>query len=288
MATELEIKLSVSEQAQASAAGWLTQRQEVREGESATLVNRYFDTPGGALNTAKAALRVRKAGDVFIQTLKTRGEFVDGAHARQEWEWTLDGPDLDLSLLADTPLSRSLDLEDLKVVFETNFQRQVLWQTMADTTIEIAVDSGVIIAGNDQRPLHEIEFELKAGSAGRLVESATALAREVPVFLNLVSKAEQGYFLAGIYSPAAAATAGPLTVTEFLQQLSQCWLLNTTLQLDPARLELVLQAADAAGCRALFDQVLLELQKGANIRQLSETSVDLGLLQLQLAGAGRA
>ncbi|HCL37363.1 MAG TPA: CYTH domain-containing protein, partial [Marinobacter hydrocarbonoclasticus] len=42
------------------------------------------------------ALRVRQAGDRYIQTLKTQGEFVNGAHRRQEWEWDLPGPDLDL------------------------------------------------------------------------------------------------------------------------------------------------------------------------------------------------
>ena len=110
MATELEIKLSVSEAAQAQALKWLSSLPEVRAGKTKSLINHYFDTPNADLNRAKAALRVRKAGDDYIQTLKTRGEFVDGAHRREEWEWPVSSPELALSLLEDTPLNTDLDL----------------------------------------------------------------------------------------------------------------------------------------------------------------------------------
>ena len=222
MATELEIKLSVSEAAQAQALKWLSSLPEVRAGKTKSLINHYFDTPNADLNRAKAALRVRKAGDDYIQTLKTRGEFVDGAHRREEWEWPVSSPELALSLLEDTPLNAGLDLSRLQIVFETNFQRQVLWLEEGQTSIEIAVDSGTV-AGNDARwPLHEVEFELKSGDDSKLVAWALELAREVPVFLNLVSKAEQGYFLAGLYHPEPARKSEALSITEFLQALSVC------------------------------------------------------------------
>jgi inorganic triphosphatase YgiF len=286
MATELEIKLSVSESAQEPAVQWLSARPEVRPGEKKSLINRYFDTPGADLNKAKAALRVRKAGDVYIQTLKTRGEFVDGAHSRQEWEWPLAGPELDLSLLEETPLEDELDLAKLQVVFETNFQRQVLWLEDDQSLIEVAVDSGSIVAGPVRWPLHEVEFELKSGGGGQLVAWALALAREVPVFLNLVSKAEQGYFLAGIYQPEALPAGAAISVTQFLQALSASWLLDQPFAVKDFDLSQVSRTADAAGCGDLCRQISAELARGARVRDLASGSKALGVLQLQLAAAG--
>ncbi|HAC29291.1 MAG TPA: CYTH domain-containing protein, partial [Marinobacter hydrocarbonoclasticus] len=103
MATELEVKLTLSESAQSRAFEWLKGQPGASEGPVKILVNRYYDTPNAGLNQARAALRVRQAGDRYIQTLKTQGEFVNGAHRRQEWEWDLPGPDLDLGLLEQTP-----------------------------------------------------------------------------------------------------------------------------------------------------------------------------------------
>src|SRR5690554_832618 len=240
MATELEIKLTLSESAQARALEWLLARPEASEGHRKTLINRYFDTPNAALNRTKAALRVRQAGDRFIQTLKTRGEFVDGAHRREEWEWELSGPDLDLSLLEQTPLHGQVDLTALELAFETNFQRQVVMLESGTSTIEVAVDSGEILGGGLSLPLHEVEFELKAGEPGEpgeLVRWAKALACEVPVFLNLVSKAEQGYFLAGIYRPEILVSSEPLSVTKLLHTLSVSWLTGEHVKLPPSALD---------------------------------------------------
>ncbi|MBU2952432.1 CYTH domain-containing protein [Marinobacter sp. F3R08] len=283
MATELEIKLSVSAGAQTRAVEWLSSCPQVRTGTLKSLINRYFDTPNADLNRAKAALRVRKGGDGYIQTLKTQGQFVDGAHRREEWEWPVSGPELDSSLLGGTPLSAELDLSSLQVVFETNFQRQVLWLEERQAVIEIAVDSGSVSGNTVQWPLHEVEFELKDGESGQLVAWALELAREVPVFLNFVSKAEQGYFLAGLYRPEVAHSGQLLSVIEFLRALSVCWLLDKTFEAGQYDLSEIAKAAEAAGCRQLWQQVVSDLSSGAGVRELAEGSTGLGVLQLQLA-----
>ncbi len=72
MATELEVKLTLSESAQSRAFEWLKGQPGASEGPVKTLVNRYYDTPNAGLNQARAALRVRQAGDRYIQTLKTQ------------------------------------------------------------------------------------------------------------------------------------------------------------------------------------------------------------------------
>ena len=287
MATELEIKLSVSEDAQSLAMEWLSACPEVRPGKTRSLINRYFDTSNADLNKAKAALRVRKADNDYIQTLKTRGEFVDGAHRREEWEWPISGPELELSLLEETPLNSEMELRSLEVVFETNFQRQELWLEEGQTLIEIAVDSGTVAGHQASWPLHEVEFELKSGEASRLVVWALELARTVPVFLNLVSKAEQGYFLAGLYRPEVSGKSDPLTVTEFLKTLGACWLLDRPLPVDQYDLSRVEAAAVATGSGALWERVISQLSEGVAVRSLAAGTTELGVLQLQLATAGR-
>ena len=140
MATELEVKLTLSESAQSRAFEWLKGQPGASEGPVKTLVNRYYDTPNAALNQVRAALRVRQAGDRYIQTLKTQGEFVNGAHRRQEWEWDLPGPDLDLELLEQTPLRSEVDLGELELAFETNFQRRIIMLEQAESVIEVALN----------------------------------------------------------------------------------------------------------------------------------------------------
>src|SRR5690554_7822277 len=102
MAEELEIKLSLKSGDLLKALNWLLAQPEAQAGSKKCLVNCYYDTPDAELNHQQAALRVRQAGSQYLQTLKTRGEFVDGADRREEWEWRIAGPELSLGLLADT------------------------------------------------------------------------------------------------------------------------------------------------------------------------------------------
>ena len=283
MATELEIKLTLSEQAQAQAVDWLLAQPQAALGERKTLLNRYYDTADAALNQAKAALRVRQAGDRYIQTLKTQGEFVGGAHRRQEWEWPLPSSELDLTLLAQTPLSDQLDLQRLHLAFETNFSRQVIMLEAAGSVIEVAVDSGNIVGGDQSRPLHEVEFELKSGQPESLMTWARALADEVPVFLNLVSKAEQGYYLAGLYQPEEVTAESSLTVTQWLHQLSRSWLKGSALNIPESSLALVQQKAAACDFLDIWAQVQSEIGNGCTAQELIQRVPRLGVLQLALA-----
>ncbi|MGO1234021.1 MAG: CYTH domain-containing protein [Marinobacter sp.] len=283
MATELEIKLTLTEPAQQQALDWLLSLPLAEKGSRKTLVNRYYDTPDAALNQARAALRVRQAGDRYIQTLKTRGEFVNGAHNRQEWEWELAGPELDLSLLEQTPLHNQVDLSDLQLAFETNFQRQEIIFRDGSNEIEVAVDAGHILGGGKIMPLHEVEFELKAGDAECLMQQASKLAEQVPVFLNLVSKAEQGYYLAGIYQPDLKMPVEPLSITEFLHLLSVSWLTGKPVQLQLSALSTIANMAEQAHMGELWGQVSQHLQAGIETARLIDQLPGFGQLQLALA-----
>lgn len=284
MAEELEIKLTVAKTDLQRVQHWLSNEVSAEFAGDKALINRYFDTPAAELNRNKAALRVRQAGDRYIQTLKTRGDFVHGAHRRQEWEWPLPGPELDLDLLADTPLAGQLELATLDVVFETNFRRRIWLITRNGSEVEVALDSGVIASGGRSEPLNEVEFELKSGDARVLMSLARELADQIPVFLNLVSKAEQGYFLAGLYQPRVDFRGRPLSVTDFLYLLSVTWLLESawpSVDLDLSEVEGV---ARSLGVEADFEQVTAALVQGMTIRELAAGG-RLGRVQLPLASA---
>lgn len=286
MAVELEIKLTLTEANLVRAASWLANQSGVESLGSRTLRNRYYDTPDGALNDRRIALRLRQQDDQFIQTLKTKGEFSAGAHRRNEWEWSLSEAALDTDLLADTPLAGDAALEALHPVFETNFERQVFMIHRNGTSIEVAVDNGAILAGDQVRPLHEVEFELKSGEPDELLRCALELAEAVPVFLNLVSKAEQGYLLAGRYLPEiplASSDGGPLTVTGWLSGLSVAWLRAVDYPIAQVNLSAVEEKADSLGLVSQFESVISELSRGIPVAAVA-VGRDLGLLQIQLAG----
>ena len=283
MARELEIKLSVARFDLDRAVAWLLSQPNTYESDTLQLGNTYYDTPDGDLNRQKIALRIRKMGSKYIQTLTTRGEFVDGAHRRQEWEWPLIGTKLKLGLIADTPVGQSVNLAALEPVFETNFERRVVMIEQGETLIEVALDSGEIVAAGDSRPLNEIEFELKAGDPSALLKWAKRLAEEVPVFLNLVSKAEQGYYHAGLYRPVAGAAAdSELTVNEFLFLLSTSWLTGQEVPVDEEEFGAISALASARGVETRYQQVLRALVEGTAIKDLAAGKA-LGQLQLAIA-----
>lgn len=291
MPEELEIKLTLTPSASETAYRWLIASPKASVGKKQNLINSYFDTPKAELNERRTALRIRQAGDRYIQTLKTQGDFVDGAHRRQEWEWPLSGPELDLALLADTPVGQGINLPDLRPVFETNFQRRVVMLESGDTTIECAVDSGQITADARARSLNEVEFELKSGDTSQLLARARELAQQVPVFLNLISKAEQGYYLAGLHTPTCDTDENSNqspdknpgnSVSRFLHLLSIGWLTESSVTLEEQTLEAVGRVASRCGVGHQWEQVLQALISGEPVSQLVSTKA-LGQLQLGIA-----
>lgn len=285
MAQELEIKLSVAQPDLDRAVDWLLGQPNTYESGTLQLGNTYYDTPDGDLNRQKIALRIRKLGDRHIQTLKTRGEFVDGAHRRQEWEWPLIGTTLNMGLIADTPVGQSVNFAELQPVFETNFQRRVVMIEQGESLVEVAIDSGEIVAGGQSRPLSEVEFELKAGDASLLLAWARRLADEVPVFLNLVSKAEQGYYLAGLYQPVPKAERdAELSVNEFLSLLSVSWLIGQPAPVKEDDFRAIARMARERGAEEFCQCVFRMLAEGRSIGDMT-TSKELGQLQLAIAAA---
>ncbi len=282
MAEELEVKLSLTPRALNQARQWLLAQPGVRSGTDKTLINTYYDTPAGDLNRRKVALRIRKAGVRYIQTLKTQGEFMDGAHKRQEWEWPVNSAALDLGLLAETPLGNGINLVDLAPVFETNFLRRTLMLTGKGATVECALDEGSIEAAQKVQDLCELELELKAGNAAALLGWARELAAQVPVFVNLISKAEQGYTLAGLHRPEPLPESEALA-HRVLHGLARAWLNGVTDQDLMADLQELADTPALSGeIRKDTEWLQAQLAAGNDMASLAQQSIRPGQLQLAL------
>ncbi len=203
MNKETEIKLRASrETLEALRDHPLLKKRNKSGWERRELFNQYFDTPERDLAQARVALRLRRDGEQFIQTLKTRGQSVAGLSERNEWDWYLDKAKLDPKKLTDEcwPASLAeLDKKQLKPIFTTDFHRdraEIAWgRGKTKVVIEAALDLGKVIAGKREEEICELELELRQGEPGALLELAAELAADLPLMPCDISKAERGYRL---------------------------------------------------------------------------------------------
>ncbi|MDA8481518.1 inorganic triphosphatase [Pseudomonas resinovorans] len=203
MNKETEIKLRASrETLEALRDHPLLKKRNKSGWERRELFNQYFDTPDRDLAQARVALRLRRDGEQFIQTLKTRGQSVAGLSERNEWDWYLDKAKLDPKKLTDDcwPASLAeLDKKQLKPIFTTDFHRdraEIAWgRGKAKVVIEAALDQGKVIAGKLEEDICELELELRQGEPEALLELAAELAADLPLMPCDISKAERGYRL---------------------------------------------------------------------------------------------
>ena len=218
-APEIELKLAVTG-GKVSAARRALPRGQARAAVVDTL---YFDTPAGLLRQHGLALRMRRDGGKWFQTLKAADPGGQLVAARGEWETALGAgrrrPALDLAALVNTPLRKLVDggllrPDELVPAFRSRFVRRRLTVDHRGSSIEVALDEGELVATTDGRTrreaLAEVELELKAGTPLDVLDYARRLMRKGrPTLVPAVrSKAERGYALAsGGDLPVARATA---------------------------------------------------------------------------------
>jgi inorganic triphosphatase YgiF len=169
------------------------------------MVSTYYDTPKRDLAAAGVALRLRRAGGRWLQTVKGNGDAAAGLHRRAEFEWRLAAPRLDPEKLSRTPWRKLFARNDEKYrrVFATDVRRSLQPLAFADgTRATLCLDVGEIRAGRRRAAVSEIEVELERGDPARLFELASALAADLPVRVAHASKAERGYALAAQETPA--------------------------------------------------------------------------------------
>jgi inorganic triphosphatase YgiF len=218
MNTETELKFQIPPAARTAV------HAEVRAGggRPLRLQARYFDTAERALAAAGMALRLRREGEVWVQTLKGRG---DGVMQRLEHEVVLDAgePRLDPSRHDGTPagaaLRRALGSAELQLTFETDVRRTVLALDQADAVIELALDEGALRAGAAEAPLCELEYELVQGPVDALLALAGEGVLRHGLWLDVRSKAERGERLARGLTVVPPLWLEPHTLAAALRQM---------------------------------------------------------------------
>jgi len=198
-ASEVELKLRVPPDAYAQLLRHPVLRDD-REPDIHRLYAIYFDTPQQDLWRAGLALRVRRDGASWTQTLKGGGSADAGLHTRIEIESPIARPLPDLALLPEGPwVDKAAAIvagRALRRVFATQFARTTrLLRRAPDALIEASLDRGVIRTSGASESFCELELELKAGSPGALYDLALELFASVPVAVDNESKAERGYAL---------------------------------------------------------------------------------------------
>jgi inorganic triphosphatase YgiF len=170
----------------------------------------YFDTRDLALRGAGFSLRVRhrQGSNSFVQTVKAGA---NGHFQRREWEWPVASASLDAEKLSEVSgLGDALKggVASLVPVFRTEVERtQRMLAPDPATRIEMALDDGVVIAGNKREPLNELELELKEGAEAALFRLGLDFLLAAPLSLLVESKAERGYHLHDGSRPVAHKAA---------------------------------------------------------------------------------
>ncbi len=199
---EIELKFQIP--AQQRRALWAAFR---RGPVTRTLLHaHYFDTSEGLLAKNRLALRLRREGDQWVQTLKA-----SVGHGVTRWEHNAivasDGaavPALDIerhrASAAHEVLMKALqeapDATSLQEVYRTEVIRRAReFKAQDGEVVEAAFDEGRVVAGASVHPICELEFELKAGPLSALFDQALPWVERHGLWFDTVSKAERGYLM---------------------------------------------------------------------------------------------
>ncbi len=213
MAVEKELKLRIaSEHMSRLTRHPLFKQLTTARATTRKLYSIYYDTPRLDLHRKGMALRLRRTGRQWLQTLKGGGGVQAGLHLRNEWETPVSSQKLDMAALevCGAPHLPSSLHKKLQPLFVTDFTRTSYMAIYGGATIELAMDGGNIRAGQAIRPISELELEIKAGEAQQLFKLALALIDIVPLEVEHMSKAEYGYALYTAFSMEASKARNPL------------------------------------------------------------------------------
>jgi inorganic triphosphatase YgiF len=155
----------------------------------------YYDTADERLRRAGMALRLRRDGRTWLQTLKVEKAPGGGLAQRAEWEMPVQGKALELEAFprAGLPVDICTLGRRLRPRFETRFvRRSGVVALHGGGEAELAIDSGAIVARGRRAPIREVELELRCGTH----EALLRFARGLGLALAYESKAERGYRLA--------------------------------------------------------------------------------------------
>ena len=273
MSVEIELKFRIPPTRLAALQRAVASRSAVLQPLAAV----YVDTVGQHLAQARTALRLRREGPQWVQTLKA-----EGATPMQRFEHNVVLPDLP----ADAPagsrpaidvrrhdgsaagaalqrLLASAGHPPLVERFATDVQRTRRVLRRGAALIELALDQGHIRAAGRQVVVCEIEFELLQGEPQALLDEAAHWVQRFGLVLDVRSKSERGHLLAAglpcsppaqarpLHLPAKAALADALAAL-LANPLGQV-LANASQLADVAAVAAVADVAGVAGVAGVAD-----------------------------------
>jgi triphosphatase len=177
----------------------------LRGARSIRLIARYFDTPDGRLSEHRLALRLRKEGRRWFQTLKASG---DASIERLEHNVPLrvpagGVPQLDLMRHEGTePGARLRDLlgdawpGGLVERFSTDVVRLAGTFSWPGSSVEAALDVGTIQSDGRSVPICELELEHLSGGLDELFELGRQWGGHGGLWLDIRPKSRRGDLLA--------------------------------------------------------------------------------------------
>ena len=159
-----------------------------REVRTISMETTYYDTPDRFLSTRHITLRRRMENGTAVCTVKTPA----GAAGRGEWDCLqndIKAAIPELCKLGAPEYLLLLTITPLEPTCGARFTRRAMDIETADFTAELAIDSGVLLGGDKEAPLCEVELELKSGDPSAM----TAFMKEIAAQYGLIPESHSKF-----------------------------------------------------------------------------------------------
>ncbi len=225
--TEIELKFQVPADRRARVEAAVAARSATSR--PLHLQAAYVDTDDGLLAHAGVALRLRREGARWVQTLKASGAdaMTRLEHNAPRRERGAALPQIDLSLHQGTPagerlaaLLASRPRAVLACRYRTDIRRTARTLRRHGAVLELALDQGTIAAGEASLPVCELEIELLDGSPAGLLAVAGEWVQRHGLWLDTRSKAERGTWLAEGMPRSAARKSAMVSLGEGIDAIA--------------------------------------------------------------------
>ncbi|MEO1721473.1 MAG: CYTH and CHAD domain-containing protein [Pseudomonadota bacterium] len=160
----------------------------------------YLDTAEGGLAKAGIALRLRREGRSWTQTVKAGRSMRAGLSETREVDTPSEGGRVDIAAIPDAAVRGAVEAAagglPLAPVFETPMRRSTWVIEGGNARIEVALDHGEVRAEGRAEALDELELELLEGPPVALFALARQLFPTGPLRFSTMNKAARGRRLA--------------------------------------------------------------------------------------------